>query len=142
MSECGVMYLGTVGTCITSLQTWMNWAVGTKATAIEIDGVYGKQTQALVQTFQRRYVSAVTPNGMFGAKSRAALKRWFEAGKTREHGSGLPCNTALGWGCDKGAVKEGVNAGLAGTIICAAVGAPFGPHASAAAGVFCDITLD
>ena len=29
MSECGVMYLGTTGTCIVSLQTWMNWAVGT-----------------------------------------------------------------------------------------------------------------
>ena len=59
MSECCLMYLGTVGSCIISLQTWMDWAVGTKATMIPIDGVYGPQAQALVDTFQRRYVPSV-----------------------------------------------------------------------------------
>src|SRR5690348_15030588 len=52
MSECGVMYLGTQGTCITSLQTWMNWSIGTH---LAIDGYYGADTLAAVERFQRSH---------------------------------------------------------------------------------------
>lgn len=139
MPECGVMYLGTVGSCIISLQTWMNWAVGTKTQHIDIDGVYGPQTQALVETFQRRYVPSVIPNGMFGYHSRAALKEWFIDGATRKYGSGLPCNTSLGWGCDKGEAVPGLNpdtAGMVGlTFVCQAAG-----ELGRFAGVFCDVS--
>jgi peptidoglycan hydrolase-like protein with peptidoglycan-binding domain len=144
MSECGLMYLGTVGSCIISLQTWMDWAVGTKATYIQPDGVYGPQTQALVETFQREYVPSVIPNGMFGDHSRAALKEWFIAGATRKYGSGVPCNPALGWGCDPGAVIPGLGLGTAGTaaatFVCAGAGELPGVYGTFA-GVFCGVTL-
>ena len=144
MKECGLMYLGTVGSCIISLQTWMNWAVGTKATMIPMDGVYGPRTQALVETFQRRYVPSVTPNGMFGDHSRAALKEWFIAGATRKYGSGLPCNPALGWGCDVGAAVPGLNPNTEGMVatsfICEAAGKLPGLYGTFA-GVFCSVTL-
>jgi hypothetical protein len=139
MPECGVMYLGTVGSCIISLQTWMNWAVGTKTAHIPIDGVYGPQTQALVETFQRRYVPSVIPNGMFGYHSRAALKEWFINGATRKYGSGQPCNPSLGWGCDIGAAVPGLNPNTAGmvalTFVCQAAG-----ELGRFAGVFCDVS--
>jgi hypothetical protein len=144
MSECGLMYLGTVGSCIISLQTWMDWAVGTQATYIQPDGVYGPQTQALVETFQREYVPSVIPNGMFGDHSRAALKEWFIAEATRKYGSGVPCNPDLGWGCDPGAAIPGLGGGTAGmgatTFVCAAAGELPGVYGKFA-GVFCGVTL-
>lgn len=144
MSECGVMWLGTTGTCIISLQTWMNWAVGTKSTAITPNGVYGPQTQALVETFQREYVPNVTPNGMFGVYSRAALARWFYNGSHQKYGSGVPCNPALGWGCDIGAAIPGFGFGIGGligsTIACSALG--FIPVVGEATGVACSVYLN
>jgi hypothetical protein len=141
MSECGVMWLGTTGSCIISLQTWMDWAVGTKSTKIPVDGVYGSQTQALVETFQREYVPQVLPNGMFGAHSRAALARWFYNGSHQKYGSGLPCNPALGWGCDVGGVTPGFGFGIGGligsTILCGALG--YIPVVGEATGVGCSV---
>ncbi|SNQ46066.1 exported hypothetical protein [Frankia canadensis] len=144
MSECGLMYVGTVGSCIISLQTWMNWAVGTKVSLAPIDGVYGQTTLTLVQAFQRRYVPSVIPDGRFGDRSRAALKDWFVRGATAKHGSGLPCNTALGWGCDSGAAVPGLGLGAKGeagkTFICAAAGELPGVYGRFT-GVFCDVLL-
>ncbi|WP_436531989.1 peptidoglycan-binding domain-containing protein [Actinoplanes sp. HUAS TT8] len=150
MAECDVMDVGTVGSCVISLQTWMNWAVGTKKTVIPIDGVYTEQTRELVQVFQRRYVSSVTPNGRFGVRSRAALARWFERGARRPHGQGKPCNPALGWGCDDGAVVSGLNISGFGkavkSISCGALGVGVGAVAGAPAGfgsgVWCDLTFE
>jgi len=144
MNECGLMYLGTVGSCIISLQTWMNWAVGTRTTLGPIDGVYGQQTLVLVEAFQRKYVPGVTPDGRFGDRSRAALKDWFIRGATRAHSTGLPCNTALGWGCDIGAAVPGLGLGVAGnagkTFICAGAGELPGLYGTFS-GVFCDVLL-
>lgn len=109
MSECGVMYLGTAGSCIISLQTWMNWAVGHRLSGFmtPINGLYDQGTLKMVKAFQKKYVPEVTPNGAFGAKSRAALKRWFKQGAARIN-KRYPCNPGMGWGCDKGEAREGV----------------------------------
>ncbi|MBU2664799.1 hypothetical protein KOI35_14955 [Actinoplanes bogorensis] len=149
MSECDLMYLGTAGSCIISLQTWMNWAVGTKQTRIPVDGLYTERTRALVVTFQQRYVPSVIPNGKFGTRSRAALRQWFETKSARSlatHGTGLPCNTALGWGCDIGAAVPGLNPSTEGkvgkSVFCGGLGALApGPY-GIATGVFCDLVLD
>jgi hypothetical protein len=142
MSECDLMYLGTGGSCIISLQTWMNWAVGDKTHTTPIDGLYGQDTLALVKTFQSRYVPEIVPNGKFGTKSRAALKRWFVQRANTPHNSDhLPCNPALGWGCESGAAVEGLNlkgkAKIGKTLVCMLVG-----KATMPVGVICSVYFD
>ncbi len=114
MSECGVMYLGTTGTCIVSLQTWMNWAVGTNLT---IDGVYGPATLAAVEQFQRDYQNAypnlgIATDGHFGPISRWALIQWYL--QTSNDGQQPPCQQNTGMYCDAGAAEPGLHAGIAG----------------------------
>ncbi|MGK5684880.1 peptidoglycan-binding domain-containing protein [Actinoplanes sp. URMC 104] len=143
MSECDLMYVGTAGSCIISLQTWMNWAVGDKQNSIPIDGLYTEQTRTLVQKFQRKYVPEVNPNGMFGSKSRAALHEWYE---TKSTDDGPPCNPSLGWGCDIGAAVPGLNpseeAKVGKSVFCGVIGSfAKGPY-GIATGVFCDLTLE
>jgi hypothetical protein len=146
MGECDLMYVGTVGSCIISLQTWMNWAVGTKQTRIPVNGVYTEQTRVLVATFQRKYVPGIVPNGKFGDRSRAALRAWFVRGASRSGSSGVPCNTALGWGCASGAAVSGLNLGggaKAGkSVFCGGVGALLKNPVGVGVGVFCDLVLD
>lgn len=145
MSECGTMYLGTTGSCIISLQTWMNWAVANKSNIPQtsIDARYGPDTLRIVQEFQRRYVPEVVPNGAFGPISRAGLRRWFEQGVTRPHSTHLPCNTAYGWGCDSGAAKPGPNFGGAGvvgkSVVCLGVGEVLPGKWGLFGAVFCDL---
>lgn len=140
MNECGLMYLGTVGSCIISLQTWMNWAVGGRGDTIAINGVYEQDTLRFVQRFQAKYVPDVSPTGQFGDRSRAALRTWFEEG-ARMTKAGAPCNPGLGWGCDKGAVEPGLHLGVGAkigkTFLCQGIGT-----ASLFGSVVCDITLD
>lgn len=120
MSECGVMYLGTTGTCIVSLQTWMNWAVGTNLT---INGVYGPATLAAVQQFQLDNQSVesdlgIPTDGRFENKSRWALVQWYI--RASNDGKQPPCQENTGMYCDPGAVEPGLQAGIVGTAICGA----------------------
>lgn len=145
MNECGMMYLGTVGSCIISLQTWMNWAVGQAGARgtdmIEINGVYDQETLRFVEKFQAQYAPDVTPDGHFGDGSRGALRDWFES-HSRANSRHIPCNTANGWGCDSGSAEPGLDPNEAGgilkTVVCAAVGA----LTADAGDVACDITLE
>jgi hypothetical protein len=139
MKECGLMYLGTVGSCIISLQTWMNWAVGHKDDTIAINGVYDQDTLRFVERFQAEYVPDVSPTGQFGDRSRAALRSWFEKG-ARTTSSHVPCNPGLGWGCDQGAAEPGLHPSVVAegveTFVCTAVGV-----ATLSGGVICAVTL-
>ena len=131
MSECGVMYLGTTGTCIVSLQTWMNWAVGTN---LPIDGVYGPATLAAVEEFQRDNQTAypnlgIATDGHFGPKSRWALTQWYL--DASNDGQQPPCQQSTGMYCDPGAVDPGLEAGVVGTAACVATGLAAGAAAGA-----------
>jgi hypothetical protein len=129
MSECGVMYLGTTGTCVVSLQTWLNWSI---AAHLTVDGMYGPATLEAVKEFQRTY--QITPDGYFGSESRAALARWFvRAGG----GDGkAPCDISTGNNCDPGEAVPGFGGGDAQSVVCEVVGKIPG------AGIFCDIVLN
>jgi peptidoglycan hydrolase-like protein with peptidoglycan-binding domain len=133
MSECGVMYLGTQGTCITSLQTWMNWSIGSH---LPIDGYYGADTLNAVEEFQRTY--KITPNGRFGTHSREALARWFVLAGGAD--GKAPCDISTGDNCDAGAAEPGLDGGVAQTVLCAVVSKV--PVVGEGAGVFCDVVLD
>ena len=153
MSECGVMYLGTSGTCIVSLQTWMEIAVDPD---LPLTGEYDARTLVAVQEFQRLEVPDVKPDGRFGDKSRAALRRWYDQHTHTKDGH--ICSPKTGFGCDPGAVEEGLHLGTAGKIVksitCGVVGIGAGAAAGAAsvgvgagpaglgAGVFCDLATD
>jgi peptidoglycan hydrolase-like protein with peptidoglycan-binding domain len=155
MSECGVMYLGTTGTCIVSLQTWMNWALGTNLT---IDGVYGPATLAAVEEFQLTYQNAypdlgIPTDGQFEDKSRWALVQWYLSASN--DGQQPPCQMNTGMYCDPGAVEPGLQAGVVGTAICTATGlvagaaaagsgilAPVAEPVDAAAAASCETIMD
>ena len=141
MSECGVMYLGTTGTCIVSLQTWMNWALGTNLT---IDGVYGPATLAAVEEFQLTYQYAypdlgIPTDGHFDDASRWALGQWY-AGASN-NGQQPPCQMNTGMYCDPGAVEPGLDAGIVGTAICQAAGLATGAVAEPV-GVVVDVNCE
>jgi peptidoglycan hydrolase-like protein with peptidoglycan-binding domain len=153
MSECGLMYLGTSGTCIVSLQTWMEMAVDRK---LPVTGEYDSATLVAVQEFQRSYVPEVVPDGRFGDRSRQGLRKWY-AERTQTHDGHL-CSPRTGFGCDAGAVQPGLNFNGAGKVIksiaCGAVGVGAGAAAGSlsagtlaapagmGAGVFCDLVVD
>jgi hypothetical protein len=145
MSECGVMYLGTTGTCIISLQTWMNMILGTD---IAIDGVYGPQTLAAVEEWQTMVANTspslgIDTTGHFGPKSRWALAQWYmDASDNGEH---APCILSTGQNCDPGAVDE-AGLGPIGTVICVAAAAVTtvatkNEKAGAAVDASCSVTL-
>ena len=145
MNECGVMYVGTVGSCIISLQTWMDWSVGEDNyrghDMIQVNGVYDQDTLRMVEKFQAEYAPGVTPDGYFGSLSRKALREWYLS-HSRAKKDHVPCNPGNGWGCDVGAAVPGLNLGAGGgvvkTVVCTAVGA----LTADAGGVFCDLTLE
>jgi hypothetical protein len=152
MSECGIMYLGTSGTCIVSLQTWMAIAVDSN---LAVTGEYDAPTLAAVQEFQRSYVPSVTPDGKFGAKSRQALRQWYV--EHTQTDDGHLCSPRTGFGCDVGAAQPGLNLGGVGEVVksiaCGVVGVGAGAAAGAAsagtlagpaglgAGVACDLVV-
>jgi hypothetical protein len=152
MSECGLMYLGTSGTCIVSLQTWMQMAVDPD---LPLTGEYDARTLVAVQEFQRQEVPEVAPTGHFGDWSRAALRRWYV--QHTQTSDGHLCNPGTGFGCDVGAAEPGLHLGTAGGIVksitCGVVGVGAGAAAAAAsagtlagpaglgAGVFCDLVV-
>ncbi|MFJ9902766.1 peptidoglycan-binding protein [Streptomyces sp. NPDC101152] len=108
MSECGVMYLGTSGTCIVSLQTWMNFSTGSH---LKVDGQYGPATLAAVKDFQSSFGRSrhIAPDGHFGSRSRAALRDWYNSAS--ENGKKEPCDISTGHNCDPGEAKPGLGVG-------------------------------
>lgn len=59
------MAVGTTGTCIVSLQTWMNSVMNTN---LVVGGRLGPQTKRAVQIFQGRF--GLRKDGRFGESSR------------------------------------------------------------------------
>lgn len=143
MSECGVMAVGVTGTCIISLQTWLN--IYDKA-GLAVDGNFGPATEATVKNFQRRH--GLVPDGRFGDASRNALRGEYQDMLANSVPSPKPapiCNTATGEGCDWGGVVPGFNGGDAQDIFCGGVGVLAGlarPDVGAGAGIFCSIVLN
>lgn len=141
MSECGVMAVGVTGTCIISLQTWLN--IFDRA-GLAVDGNFGPATEAAVKNFQRRH--GLDPDGQFGEHSRNALRGEYQdmVAHSVPSPKPAPCNTATGEGCGWDGVVPGFNGGDAQNIFCGGVGilaglanAPVG----AGTGIFCSIVL-
>jgi peptidoglycan hydrolase-like protein with peptidoglycan-binding domain len=146
MSECGVMAVGVTGTCIISLQSWLN--IFDQA-GLAVDGDFGPATEAAVREFQRRH--GLVPDGRFGDASRNALRGVYQdmiensVATPSPAPEDLSCNTATGVHCDIGGAVPGFNGGWMQTLACAgvggAVGALTGPLAGGGANVFCDVVL-
>ncbi|WP_371674394.1 peptidoglycan-binding protein [Streptomyces sp. NBC_00289] len=144
MSECGLMAVGVTGTCIRSLQTWLNIADGANLT---VDAIFGVKTKRAVIHFQRRF--GLRPDGAFGDNSRNALKGWYYdmiQNSVPTPRPGAPASVPL----DKGRAEEGLNSGMGYTVVtaiaCGGVGVLAGflttPAGGFGAGLACDILLD
>jgi Putative amidase domain/Putative peptidoglycan binding domain len=68
------MYLGTTGTCVVSLQSWMRLAT-VHHKNIAVDGYFGQETLAAVKEFQA--LRGIPVDGRFGKLSRAELRKWY-----------------------------------------------------------------
>jgi peptidoglycan hydrolase-like protein with peptidoglycan-binding domain len=118
MSECGVMAVGVTGTCIVSLQTWLNIF---EHAGLAVDGDFGPATEAAVKDFQRR--QGLVPDGLFGDASRNALRGVYQymidnSVATPKPGASLTCNTATGVNCDVGGAVPGANGGIIQSLTC------------------------
>jgi peptidoglycan hydrolase-like protein with peptidoglycan-binding domain len=134
MAECDVMAVGVIGTCIISLQTWLN--IFEKA-GLVVDGKFGPATEAAVKNFQRNH--GLDPDGRFGNFSRNALRGEYQDMMANSVPSPKPaplCNTATGEGCDLGEAVPGLNGGIIQTLFCEGIDRRLG------IGVFCDVVLE
>lgn len=144
MSECDLMAVGVTGTCIRSLQTWMNIADGAN---LVVDGVFGSGTKKAVIHFQRRF--GLTPDGVFGDNSRNALKGWYYDMIQNSVPTPRPGGSAA-VPLDTGKAEEGLNSGMGYTVVtaiaCGGVSVLAGflttPAGGFGAGLACDILLD
>ena len=133
MSECGVMALGTTGTCITSLQSWLNMVLDEQ---IWVDGQFGPQTRRAVQQFQLKM--HLEPDGRFGDESRAALRDWYEGvGNSSVPTPDFSCDPATGDYCDKGEVQPGLHGGVVEAVMCEGVG-----KLISGGGLFCSVFFE
>jgi peptidoglycan hydrolase-like protein with peptidoglycan-binding domain len=133
MSECGVMAVGTTGTCIVSLQSWLNMVLDEQ---IWVDGQFGPQTRRAVQQFQLKM--HLEPDGHCGDESRNALRDWYEG--LNDSSVATPdftCNTATGDYCDKGEVQPGLHGGVVEAVMCEGVG-----KLLSGGGVFCSVFFE
>jgi peptidoglycan hydrolase-like protein with peptidoglycan-binding domain len=73
MNECGVMAVGVTGTCIVSLQTWLN--IFDHANLV-VDGKFGRKTKQAVQHFQNEH--GLKADGRVGPNTRNALRGEFQ----------------------------------------------------------------
>jgi hypothetical protein len=154
MSECGVMAVGVTGTCIVSLQTWLN--IFDRA-GLVVDGKFGPATKVAVKNFQRR--RGLFPDGRFGNASRAALRLEYDDMLAHSVDSPKPnprtiCDMSTGRYCDKGAVVPGFNGGDHQTLFCEGVGIvvgglltipvapPLAAKVGTGAGLSCSIVLN
>lgn len=72
LRRCGSVGTGDAGSCVVSLQTWLNIEGGYD---LDVDGVFGSATRRAVTDFQARH--DLPTAGMFGPRSRAALGAWW-----------------------------------------------------------------
>ena len=136
MSECGVMYVGTTGTCIVSLQYWLNYI---QDAHLAVDGIYGQATLVAVERWQRTYLVRQyhkLADGHFGAYSRLPLHQWYW--NASDGGKHIPCQPRTGQGCDPGAAEPGIHGGIPQIVGCAVVG----ELTAVAGGVACEVLLD
>ncbi|MFE7836765.1 peptidoglycan-binding protein [Streptomyces sp. NPDC057474] len=144
MSECDLMAVGVTGSCIRSLQTWLNISDGAN---LVVDGVFGPETKSAVIHFQKRF--GLVPDGIFGDNSRNALKGWYydmTQNSVPTPRPGAPAAVPL----DSGRVEEGLNSGMGYTVVtaiaCGGVGLVAGflttPAGGFGASLACDILLD
>ena len=131
MSECGVMAVGVTGTCIISLQSWLN--IFDNA-GLVVDGKFGRATEAAVKNFQRKH--GLVPDGRFGVHSRNALRGEYQYMIENSVPSPKPapiCDLRTGEGCASGEAVPGFNGGDVQSIFCELTG-PFD--------LFCDVLLN
>jgi peptidoglycan hydrolase-like protein with peptidoglycan-binding domain len=131
MSECGVMAVGVTGTCIISLQSWLN--IFDNA-GLVVDGKFGPATEAAVRNFQLKH--GLDADGRFGDHSRNALRGEYQY--MMEHSVPSPkpaplCDLTTGEGCASGEAVPGFNGGDVQSIFCELTG-PFD--------LFCDVILN
>lgn len=69
---------GSKGTQVKYLQSFLNWALGTK---LSKDGVAGSKTVSAIKKFQKQY--GLKADGVFGSKSLAKAKSIVEAHKPK-----------------------------------------------------------
>lgn len=140
MSECGLMAQGVSGTCISSLQTWLNIF---DQTGLQVDGEFGPATEAAVIAFQARH--GLVPDGRFGDHSRNALRGVYtdmmnNSVPTPHPAARIRCSAErTGGKCDLGEVQPGLGGGIITSLVCAGFGeAAEGPY-GVAAGIGCEI---
>lgn len=142
MNECGVMAVGVTGTCIISLQTWLNIF---DSAGLVVDGNFGPATEAAVKNFQGKH--GLVRDGRFGNYSRNALRGEYQdmvANSVPSPRPGPKCNTTTGEGCGWDGVVPGFNGGDAQTIFCGGAGILVGianAPVGAGTGIFCSIVL-
>lgn len=134
MSECGVMAVGVTGTCIVSLQTWLNIFDDAN---LKVDGVFGQATKHAVINFQLKH--GLTPDGRFGEHARNALrgeyKYMIDNSVATPRLESTKCNTATGVNCPSPGIERGADGGVVQILFCAAV------TRNVPAAVFCEIVL-
>ena len=66
-----VVRKGSKGADVKALQTFLNWAIGSK---LAVDGKAGNNTISVLKTWQGK--AGLSKDGVFGGKSRAKAKEW------------------------------------------------------------------
>ena len=72
MSECGLIDIGVSGTCVITVQRWLNRLDNA---ALTVDGHYGPTTQAAVVTFQREH--GLAPDGQVDEQTKQMLRSLY-----------------------------------------------------------------
>jgi peptidoglycan hydrolase-like protein with peptidoglycan-binding domain len=148
MNECGVMAVGVTGTCIVSLQTWLN--IFDNANLV-VDGRFGPKTKRAVQHFQSEH--GLKADGRVGPNTRNALRGEFQY--MMDNSVATPRLEKNGpVTLDVGETEPGLHGGLFSRITCigvaagagavgGVVGTPITGFGSAvAADAVCQIILD
>jgi hypothetical protein len=133
MDECGVMAVGVTGTCIVSLQTWLN--IFDHANLV-VDGKFGPKTKLAVINFQNEH--GLTPDGRFGKNSRNALRGEFQY--MMENSVATPRlekNEPVT--VDVGGAEPGLDGGLITAFTCIGVGIVAGTAGTPAVGVGAEV---
>ena len=72
MSECGLIDIGVSGTCVITVQRWLNRLDNGAQT---VDGIYGATTKAAVATFQGEH--GLSPTGQVDEQTKQTLRRLY-----------------------------------------------------------------
>ena len=86
MSECGLIDIGVSGTCVITVQRWLNRLDNA---ALTVNGLYGPATQAAVVTFQRAH--GLAPDGQVDEQTKQMLRSLYAGylAVTCGHSAGL-----------------------------------------------------